>query len=141
MIDFVLIGNAIVMLLVLSSPMIIFGICFLRTRRKSPSEIGKKPIYQTTCSVIIDGPKYNFVRITLYDGFLVLMTILKSFVIPISAICSGKFEQGPPLIPWADELLIEPKDPNKYPYIIVDSNETEQFYRKIRPLIVGNNKG
>jgi len=134
MVDIKLLGQAIALLLFLTSPGIIILICFLMTRRKHPDEDGRNPIYQTTCSVRINGPKHNFVRITLYEDFLLLMTILTHYIIPINALKSAKMDSGIFFGLFA-EALFDPHNTEEYPYIVIDSSEAEQVCRKIAQLL------
>jgi hypothetical protein len=107
----------------------------IRRQVRIEKQIGKIPIYETRCSVRINGVIYNFVKISLYDEFLVFITILKKFVVPLSEIRTVKIKHFHRGMHMPSEVSIEPKDMQRYPWILIDSSESSAVYDAIIPLL------
>lgn len=135
------IGNVIFVLIVLTSPFTIYLFFCLITQRKLLEEIGKTPVFQKTVHAVeIDESVYNCVRIALYDDFLVIVTILKFFIIPLSAIKNIEYygSKGiliPSIWSGSEGLKIVPYDSGQHPCVDFGMTGVEELFNKIPPQI------
>ena len=118
--------SAIILTAIMLLPIALIFAFYLRNNRRLTEEIGKKPVFQTRCSIRLDGSLCNFARVTLYEDFIVFVAFFKCAMIPLNAILSVK----KPLI-RDQKVFLETHNSILYQSIVIESTEAEPIHEAI----------
>lgn len=80
--------SGIVLLLLVASPFAYYYYCYKKSRRRLPQEHNRKPVYETSCTLRLDGKIHRMARIALYEDFLVIVSVNNDYFIALDQIRS-----------------------------------------------------